>query len=89
MSQETTFRDRVMAPLTEARDRLSEIVDEVANTGSDLVITKFGRPIAVVLGYDEYESLIETLNILSDDDAMEALREAEADLAAGELTELD
>ena len=30
--------------LTEARDRLSEIVDEVTTTGSELVITKHGRP---------------------------------------------
>ncbi len=75
-------------PLTEARNRLSEIVDEVTATGSELVITRHGRPAAVVMGYDDYESLIETLNILSDAETMKALAEAEDDLAAGHLVEL-
>ncbi len=77
-----------MTPLTEARNRLSEIVDEVVSTGSDLVITKHGRPAAVLIGYEEYEALLETLNILSDPEAMAALTEAERDLAAGDLVDL-
>lgn len=78
-----------MAPLTDVRERLSEIIDDVNATGSDLIITKHGRPAAVVLGYREYESLIETLNILSDADAMIALAEAEANVAADEIFEMD
>ena len=76
-------------PLTDARNRLSEIVDEVTTTGSELTITKHGRPVAVVIGYDDYESLIETLNILSDPEAMTALAEAEDDLTTGNLVELE
>ncbi len=78
-----------MAPLTEVRDKLSEIIDEVSTTGADLIITKRGRPAAVVVGYDEYESLLETLNILSDDDTMAAIAEAEAEVASGDLVDLD
>ena len=78
-----------MTPLTEARNRLSEIVEDVTSTGSEFVISRHGRPAAVVLSYEEYESLLETLNILSDADTMSALAEAEADLAAGDLTSLD
>ena len=78
-----------MTPLTEARSRLSEIVDEVASTGSTIEISRHGRPVAVVLGYDEYESLIETLNILTDEATMDAIAEAERDIAAGDLIELD
>ena len=78
-----------MTPLTEARSRLSEIVDEVASTGSTIEISRHGRPVAVVMGYDEYESLIETLNILTDEATMDAIAEAERDVAAGDLTELD
>ncbi len=77
-----------MTPLTEARNRLSEIVDEVISTGADRVITKHGRPAAVLIGYEEYESLLETLNILSDPATMVAIAEAERDLAAGNLVDL-
>ena len=41
------------------------------------------------MGYEEYESLLETLNILADETTMDAIAEAERDLAAGDLTELD
>lgn len=75
-------------PLTQARNRLSEIVDEVTSTGSELVITRHGKPAAVVIGYEDYQSLIETLNILSDSQTMKALAEAEDDLAAERLVDL-
>lgn len=67
------------APLTEVRDKLREIVDDVSTTGNEYVITRHGRNVAVILGYDEYEALVETLNILGDDDAMAAIAEAEAE----------
>lgn len=75
-------------PLTQARNRLSEIVDEVTTTGSEFVITLHGKPAAVVIGYEDYEALIETLNILSDSETMNALAEAEDDLAAERLVDL-
>ena len=75
-------------PLTQARNRLSEIVDEVASTGSEFVITRHGKPAAVVMGFEDYESLIETLNILSDSETMKALAEAEDDLAAERIVDL-
>jgi len=67
------------ALLTEARDRLSEIVDQVAVSGDVFTVTKHGRPMAVILGHDEYESIIETLNILADNATMAALEEARAE----------
>jgi prevent-host-death family protein len=75
-----------MLPLTEVRDRLSEIVEDVNGNGTEWTITRHGRPVAVILGADEYEALIETLNILSDDDTMEALAEAAEDVKAGRLS---
>lgn len=88
---EHTVEDRTLtsASLSDVRSRLSEIVEEAASTGSDFVITRHGRPAAVIVGHEEYESMIETLNILSDRETMAAIAEAEADLAAGELVELD
>ena len=83
-----TERLQSTAALSDVRERLSEIVDDVALTGGEFVITKHGRPMAVLLSNDDYESLIETLNILSDNDTMVAIREAESDLVNGELIEL-
>lgn len=68
-------------PLTEVRDNLREVVDKVVETGNEFIITRRGKPVAVVLGYDEYEALVESLNILSDSDTMAAIRAGEAELA--------
>jgi hypothetical protein len=67
-------------PLTEVRDNIKAIIDEVVGTATEYTVTRHGKPVAVILSYEEYESLVETLNILSDDDAMEAIEEAEAEL---------
>jgi antitoxin YefM len=75
----------ISGPLTDVRDNLSETVDKVSQTGEVFVITKHGRPTAVLMGFDEYESLLESLNILSDDDTMAALAEADADIAEGRV----
>ena len=42
-----------------------------------------------MIGYEKYDSLLETLSILSDPATMSALAEAERDLAASDLTPLD
>lgn len=77
----------ITAPLTEVRDNLREILDDVSSSGNEYVITRHGHPVAVILSYDEYESLVETLNILSDDETMAAIAEAagETDEAADRL----
>lgn len=73
------------APLTEVRERLSEIIDDVSSRGTEMTITKHGRPVAIILGFDEYESLIETLNILSDDETLSAIQEGLDELGGGAL----
>jgi antitoxin YefM len=76
-------------PFTEARAHLTELLDEVESRHEHVVITRNGRPAAVVLSPDEYEALQETLEILQDEDTLQALRESERDVRAGRLTSLD
>ncbi|MDQ3091236.1 MAG: type II toxin-antitoxin system Phd/YefM family antitoxin [Actinomycetota bacterium] len=78
-----------MVPFTEARARLTELLDDVNDRHEHVVITRNGRPAAVVLSSEEYEALAETLEVLDDDDALEALRESEADVRAGRVYSLD
>jgi len=76
-------------PFTEARARLTELLDDGNDRHEHVVITRNGRPAAVVLSSEEYEALAETLEVLDDDDALEALRESEADVRAGRVYSLD
>ena len=83
-----SFRVAKTVPFSEARARLTELLDEVNERHEHVVITRNGRPAAVVLSNDEYEALAETLDVLKDDEALEALRESEADVRAGRVYSL-
>ncbi|MFS8479203.1 MAG: type II toxin-antitoxin system Phd/YefM family antitoxin [Micromonosporaceae bacterium] len=66
-------------PLAEVRDRLSPLVNSVEATHERVVITKNGRPAAVLISYDDLESLQETLEILSDPEVVREIRDALAE----------
>jgi antitoxin YefM len=73
-------------PLADVRDRLSPLVGSVESTHERIVITKNGRPAAVLISYDDLESLEETLEILSDSAALTEIRES---LASSERYSID
>lgn len=69
--------------LAEVKDRLSEVVDRLEREHGRVVITKHGRPAAVVLSIEDLESLEETLDILGDQSAVTHLRKSLDEAAAG------
>ncbi len=71
--------------LAEVKDRLSEFVERVEREHDRVVITKHGRPAAVVVSIDDLESLEETLAIMSDPTLMADLTAARDDEAAGRV----
>ena len=52
--------------LSEAKTKLSGLVDEVSRRDEEVVITRNGRPAAVLVSADEYESWQETLAVRAD-----------------------
>ena len=77
-----------IVPFTEARASLSELLDAVDDRHEHVVITRNGRPAAVVVSAEEFDALAETLDVLQDDATLEALRESEKDVEAGRLFSL-
>jgi prevent-host-death family protein len=75
-------------PLAEVKSRLSEVVDRLQREHGRVVITKHGRPAAVIMTLEDLESLEETLEILSDNELLAEIREAEAEVADGSSTPL-
>jgi prevent-host-death family protein len=73
-------------PLSFVKAHLSELVDRVEDQHDRVVVTRNGKPAAVLVSPDDLESLEETLAILSDPVAMEQIRESEKSLVAGEPT---
>ena len=72
-------------PLAEVKKRFSEMVDRVEDRHERVVVTRRGRPAAVLISPDDLESLEETLDILSDPAAVEEIRDAQAAIDSGDL----
>lgn len=70
-------------PLSEIKARLSEIVDLVEAQHERITLTRNGRPAAVIMSPDDLEALEDTLDLLSDPDALHEIEHARAEIAAG------
>lgn len=72
-------------PLRTVRDHLSEVVDRVQHEHERIVITRNGREVAVIVSPDDLAQLEETLSVLSDPEALQDIREADAAYARGDV----
>ena len=70
------------------RAHLADVVDDVTTKLDRYVISKRGRPAAVLMCVDDYEGWLETLEIMSDKKAMADIRQAKKELARGEYYSL-
>jgi prevent-host-death family protein len=60
--------------LSEAKMKLSGLVDKVSKTDEEIVITKNGSPAAVLISPDEFESLKETIAVRGDTSLMSEIK---------------
>ncbi len=71
--------------LTEARAKMPRLLDDIQRRADRVVITRNGKPAAVMMDAEEFESWVETLELLSDPKAREGIREGLRDLKAGRV----
>lgn len=65
-----------MVPLAEARAQLSKLVDDAIRTHERVEVTRNGRRAAVIMSADDYDTMMETLDILGDAATMADICEA-------------
>lgn len=70
-------------PLSEVKTRLPELVSKIGAREDQVVVTRYGKPAAVILSVDEYERLRETLDVLSDPALMRQIHKSLAYFARG------
>ena len=71
--------------LRDVRDHLSEVIDRVEQQHDRVVVTRNGRPAAVILSTDDLAQLEETIDVLGDSEALADIREADAAYARGDV----
>ena len=74
--------------LADVKNRLSEVIDRLEREHGRVVITKHGRPAAVMLSIEDLESLEETLEILSDPKLLRSIRRSEREAHDGKALRL-
>ncbi|WFE26296.1 type II toxin-antitoxin system Phd/YefM family antitoxin [Solwaraspora sp. WMMD791] len=82
-----TFMETI--PISEAKARIAELADRVAREHDHFTITRNGRADVMLISVAEYESMRETLDLISDGDALADLRQSREDFAAGDTFAMD
>jgi antitoxin YefM len=72
-------------PLGTVKAQLSNLVDRVEETHARILITRNGKPAAILISPEDLESLEETLEILSDPAAIKRIRKAQREVVSGEV----
>jgi len=61
-------------PLSEVKTKLSELVDAVERRDEAITITRNGKPVAMIVSKEEYESWRETVDVMQDPRLMREIR---------------
>lgn len=67
-------------PLSEVKMKLSQLVEEVSSLDEEITITRNGKPVAIIVSPDEFDSWKETLAIRADAELMEDIRRGLEDI---------
>ena len=62
---------------------MPSIVDSIDKKLDRIIVTRHGKPVLVMLSIEDYASLMETLDVLTDPQAMAGVKRGVADLRKG------
>ncbi len=71
-------------PITDARHELTSLPEQLAQEPSAVAVTRRGKPVLAILPWDLYEAILETLDILEDEDFITTLRQSIREAERGE-----
>ena len=87
MAEVTTMVNTIS--VRELRPQLSKVIDNIHKKFDRYVITRRGKPEVIMMSMDDYEGLLETLEIESDPELMADIRQAQKDMKNGKGKSLE
>ena len=80
-----TERQTLELGMHDASRSLAQIVKELNETPGVVSVQRYGKPVLAIMTWDDYEGLMETLEIVRDPETMESFRKAVEQFEAGEV----
>lgn len=81
----TTVRDTEEITMVAARRELTKLPERLGTRPATMAVTRRGKPVLAIMSWDDYQAIVETLEILGDDHAVDQLRKSIADLKRGRM----
>ena len=78
-----------MITLKELRPELPEVIKDIDGKFGRYIVTKRGKPVAVMMSPDDYEGLLETIEILSDKETAKRIKIAKKEIKEGKTVSLE
>ncbi|HAH20129.1 MAG TPA: prevent-host-death protein [Candidatus Omnitrophica bacterium] len=75
--------------LKELRPELPAIIKKIDSRLDRYVVTRRGKPVAVMISPDDYEGLLETVEILSDKESVKRIKQAKQQIKEGRTVSLE
>ena len=66
--------------MVDARRELTRLPERLSATPTTVTVTRRGKPVLAIMSWEDYEAIVETLEVLSDEDSVEQLRRSIQDV---------
>ena len=69
--------------MVDARRELTKLPEKLEARPTTVVVTRRGKPVLAIMTWEDYEAILETLEVLSDNEAVEQLRRSIREVKEG------
>ena len=71
------------------RPGLPKVIDRIDTKLDRYIVTKRGKPVVMMMSIDDYESLLETIDILSDKQVVTRIKQSRGEIKKGKTVAWD
>ncbi|MDO8691959.1 MAG: type II toxin-antitoxin system Phd/YefM family antitoxin [Dehalococcoidia bacterium] len=72
----STLRETEEITMVDARRELTGLLERLEARPATVAVTRRGKPVLAIMTWEDYEAILETLEVLSDEEAMDQLRQS-------------
>jgi len=79
------LESQTILPVTKVKRELLTILKAIEEDYATVTVTRNGKPVGIIMTPDRYEALFETIDILGDNEILQALKASQNDFKSGRI----